>query len=39
MHRKIAVHYFFLNYSSDGAPTGQLSAQAPQEMQVSGSIL
>ena len=26
------------NYSSEGAPTGQLSAQAPQEMQSDASI-
>lgn len=29
---------FYRNYSSLGAPTGQVPAQAPQEMQVSASI-
>ena len=33
-----AVKALFLFYSSLGAPTGQVAAQAPQEMQVSGSI-
>lgn len=36
--KRVRLSFWNENYSCSGAPTGQVSAQAPHSMQVSGSI-